>query len=261
MSDHPELEMLTAFADGELPPDEHDAVEDHLRGCAACATVVELELATSGLLRGLGPVEPPAGFLDRVAVRGPAPRSQLRHHTRFALANIAAAAAVWVGVVGVARLTTGGETVRPAFAELVGAHTASSLVGFDRIAVRTSEAVPGSLGRGYRLVDSQVSDGRREAHYSDGAGWLSMYVEPGRLDTASLPDDARPLDVAGARAWALRLGADDVAVVERDGTVIVLVGADSATVVGAVAGDAPSPSVGDRVAAAARGLLDCFGLG
>lgn len=257
MSDHPDLEALTAYADDELDAAERAAVDAHVDACPVCARTVALERATSGLVRGLTAVEPPAGFLDRVSALGPAPRSQLRHNTRFAVANIAAAAAVWVGVVGVARLT-GGEQVRPAFADLVGTHEASALVGVDRIALRSSDDVPNVLGDGYRLVDVDVVDGRREAHYTDGDEWLSMYVEPGRLDTEALPDDARAI---GSGAWTLRLEGDEVAVTERDDTVIVLVGADSAAVIGSVGADAPAPSIRQRVDAAARGLLDCFGFG
>ena len=34
-------DRLSDFLDGELPADEQRAVEAHLRGCAACAAVLE----------------------------------------------------------------------------------------------------------------------------------------------------------------------------------------------------------------------------
>jgi len=34
-------DQLSDFLDGELAPDEQRAVESHLRGCAACAAVLE----------------------------------------------------------------------------------------------------------------------------------------------------------------------------------------------------------------------------
>ncbi len=259
MTAHPDPELLTAFVDGELDADDLAEVAAHVQVCAPCAAVVADERTTVSILRSLAAAEPPAGFLDRVAQRGPAPRSQVRHHTRFAVANIAAAAAVWIGVVGVVRLTTGGEPVRPALAELVDAHTANSFSGLDRISVRSTDAVPSSLDGGYRLIDTRVVDGRRQAVYTDGREWLSMFVEPGRLDTNALPADAHALE--GGPGWAMRIGTDEVVVVQRGDTVVVLVGAGSETVMTAAGGRAPSPSVHQRIDAAARGVLDSFGFG
>lgn len=261
MSPHPDPEVLTAYVDDELDDALGAEVAAHVRVCDGCAAAVAAERATAQLLRGLVAAEPPAQFLDRVARRGPVPRSQLRHHTRFAVANVAAAAAVWIGVVGVARLTTGGETVRPELSALVGAHGANSFVGLNRLAVRTTDAVPSTLDGGYRLVETSIVDGRREALYTDGVDWLSMFVEPGRLDTDALPDDARPVAIEGRRGWAMRVGADEVVVVEQGDTVVVLVGEESEQVMTAARGQAPTPSIRQRVDAAARGVIDSFGFG
>lgn len=261
MSAHPDPELLTAFADGELVGAEAAHVSAHLEDCDACVAALAAERATAQLLRGLASAEPPADFLARVASRGPVPPSQLRRHVRFAVANVAAAAAVWIGVVGVARITTGDERIRPELDALVGAHSANAVIGTNRIAVRTTDAVPSTLLGGYQLVETSVVDGRREALYSDGEAWVSMFVEPGRLDTDTLPADARPVTVDGRRGWAMRVGSDEIVIVERDGTVVMLVGDASEQLMTGATGEAPSPSVRQRVAASARGVIDSFGFG
>lgn len=45
------LASLSAYVDGELPPDQADAVAEHLASCAACSAEYETMLETVGLLR------------------------------------------------------------------------------------------------------------------------------------------------------------------------------------------------------------------
>ena len=266
-TDHPD-ELLTALVDGQLTVDEQDQVQAHLAGCERCARALRAEQAVAGLLRGLPVVEPAAGFYSRVLLAGPTPRRRARRHARFAAANLAAAAAVWVGVVGVARLT-GSQTVRPPLADLVSAH-ASALPAVG-LATPTTAASPATgavadvLSRSYRLVETLVVGGRRQAVYADGKGRvLSMFLQPGRLDEASLPDDAEAVAVGGLPAWRITMGDDHVVLLQRPGVVVVLVGpatTDDERMVAEASGRAPEPSVTARIDAAARGLLDSFGLG
>jgi hypothetical protein len=60
------------------------------------------------------------------------------------------------------------------------------------------------------------------------------------------------------------MGSDDVVLLPRGDTVVVLVGADpqaDGAMVSDAGGRPPAPSLRDRVDAAARGLLDSFGFG
>lgn len=260
---HPEPELLTALADAELDEVDTAAVLAHVDGCPPCRDALALERATGGWLRALPPVAPPSSFYADVLARGPAPRAHVRRHQRVGVANIAAAAAVWFGVVGVARLTTGGETVTPALADLVSAHAASRSSA-SGAATASSDAVPTRLAATYRLVDVRVADGRRQALYTDGSGYLSMFVEPGRLDTGALPAGARATTLEGRPAWVVAVEGDDLVLVQGDDAVVVLVGPgaqDSTAVMAAADGRPPSPSIRTRVEAAARGLLDSFGFG
>jgi anti-sigma factor RsiW len=60
------VELLNAYLDGELPPDRHALVAEHLRGCAACSkALAELE----GVNRAIGTMAGavvPEGFARRV---------------------------------------------------------------------------------------------------------------------------------------------------------------------------------------------------
>jgi anti-sigma factor RsiW len=49
------VELLTEYLEGALPPDEVVAIDEHLRGCAACRRYLDQLRTTIGLL-GSAPV-------------------------------------------------------------------------------------------------------------------------------------------------------------------------------------------------------------
>lgn len=268
MSAHPDGEVLTAFVDGRLADDdERDAVEQHVVACDECARSIAEERHLVVALRSLEFPGAPAEFYARVLARGPVSVSRTRRATRFAVANAAAAAAVWAGVVGIAHVT-GGQTVRPAFASLRSAAHGGASTQASGVELRPTwlgAGVPATLDDSYTLVEHNVHSGRRQAFYVDAEGSVvSLFVQSGDLDAASLPADAETVPVDGASAWRFWMGDDLVVVVQRPGAVITLVGMTSehtSAVASEAAGRPPRPSVRERVHAAAQGLLETFGLG
>jgi anti-sigma factor RsiW len=47
------VELLTEYLEGTLPPDEVDAIDEHLTGCDACHTYLDQLRATIGALGSL----------------------------------------------------------------------------------------------------------------------------------------------------------------------------------------------------------------
>jgi len=113
--DHAVLQQLVAaFADGELPPDEASLVQEHLRSCARCQRELALQ---QGVSRALEP-EPARGasaaLRRRIEQMGsPAPRRGAFLWKR-SWAAPAAAALVLIGLAGgAALLGRRGEASRP----------------------------------------------------------------------------------------------------------------------------------------------------
>ena len=104
--------LLSALIDEALPERDRAACAEHVAECADCARELARLRITVDLVRGIGPVRAPAGFVDRVvaAARAETRRSRARHDVgrgwRFNV-PLSAAAAVLVAVIGVSlyRLT------------------------------------------------------------------------------------------------------------------------------------------------------------
>jgi anti-sigma factor RsiW len=61
--------QLSAYLDGELPPDEMMAVRQHLAQCPSCEAELEALRDTKRLLGRLGPPEPPRDLEDGILAR------------------------------------------------------------------------------------------------------------------------------------------------------------------------------------------------
>jgi len=59
-------ELLTAYADGELRPEEREAVERHIRACPACAGLLASLRAADSALARFPEVEPPAALREKL---------------------------------------------------------------------------------------------------------------------------------------------------------------------------------------------------
>ena len=128
-------DLLSAYLDGELAPDESAHLEAHLAGCGACRGELEATAGTRSLLRRLPELDPPPGLVARALAR---PRKRVLPVAWAA----AAAAAVALGFV-----SAGGpeQPAPPTVDRLVQAHAAST--GNDPVSGLTPIAVPVSFSR------------------------------------------------------------------------------------------------------------------
>jgi anti-sigma factor RsiW len=265
-TEHPG-DLLSAYIDGAL--DAHDTltIEAHVATCAECADAVAGERDVRQAVRNLRAVDVPAGFFERIIEQGPRLTSNAtRSRARFAAANIVAAAAVWVGVIGFAHIG-GDRTVRPSLTQMASAYS-SLLAGVAALqpldpTEAVNAGVPPRIADRFTLVSSNRNGTHVDAAYRDGVELLALSAQPGRLDHRSLPATAQPMPLASGRAWETQVDGVDMLVMQRAGMVIVVVGPRQPSVDGAIGTVSPrpsAPSVRDRVEAAGRGLLETFGM-
>lgn len=160
MNVHPE-EKLSAYVDGELPPEEVAAVEAHLAGCAECRALVEdLEVLDRSGTVTISPDET-SRFVEenrrrRAAQRGAPSRPYSR---RYGLA---------AGIVAIAACALVVVFVSPAMNPMyrlsarVDSHREPEAVGYGETADRTIESLfaPGakeeSLGRNQAALSAGI---------------------------------------------------------------------------------------------------------
>jgi len=119
-------DVLSAYLDDELTPEERVDVEAHLNGCAECRSDLDAEADVRRLVRELPAVDPPFGFYERILRDGPgagAPPERKRR-LRFGLGSIAAAVACWLLVLGLVNVNSASASVDPQTDVYVNAHAA-----------------------------------------------------------------------------------------------------------------------------------------
>ncbi len=96
-------ELICAFVDGELPPDDRAQLAEHVQQCARCARLRETFASTKTLLRQRVPTEdPPAHFWAQVCRRLDAVHAPIPSHARtfrWAFALAACLAVIALGSV------------------------------------------------------------------------------------------------------------------------------------------------------------------
>lgn len=98
--------LFTRRLDGRLGPAEREALEAHLRSCAACRAELAGWEASARLLRARGPSAVPEGLAERafrtaLAARPAPPLASwfVAVGRRAAVAGAIAALAIWIGVL------------------------------------------------------------------------------------------------------------------------------------------------------------------
>jgi anti-sigma factor RsiW len=126
-------ELLSAYLDGELTPQERADVDGHVAGCAACRNELDDLAAARRAVRGLPMLDVPAAVVLPVA-----PARRPRRRVVAWAASLAAVAVVALGV-----LTAGGGAA-PAFDldTLAEQHTARVVVDPGIATVRAPEGAP-----------------------------------------------------------------------------------------------------------------------
>jgi anti-sigma factor (TIGR02949 family) len=128
---HP-TDKLSAYLDGELPPDDATAVAQHLQDCPDCQAELDALHRVRQLLRQLGPPAVPFGLVETLLIR---PRRRV-----LPVAWAASAAAA----IALGALAAGTTTSRPpTVARLVQVHATST--GPDPVSGLAPVAVPVSF--------------------------------------------------------------------------------------------------------------------
>jgi anti-sigma factor RsiW len=83
MTEHPDMQALSAYLDGESDPLESRCIATHLAVCPRCATVVRDLQAISQGLRALVPEQPPVDLTARVSVLLDSPRPTRQRPARW----------------------------------------------------------------------------------------------------------------------------------------------------------------------------------
>lgn len=102
MQCHAAQELLSAYFDGELPPDVRGGVEYHVAGCAQCQPELESFRKLSDLAAALSPTDSPDVWngVERSIEGEPIAAGRRRQTTRLAIRwGLVAAAALLVGLV------------------------------------------------------------------------------------------------------------------------------------------------------------------
>ncbi len=257
-------DLLNAYLDGELTPEELARVERDLAASADLRRdLAELE-ATRSLLRSLPAVEPsrPITLPSTVPTPGRRPR-------RLGMA-VAGVAAVWLVIMTIG-VSLGSLPVVPDVEQLAVQHAAAEEggdmpMGFSPMdaddMMKDDPAIMADIGHGMGLAAVYQADDLVQSWYSDGEHHVSVFHEPGEVDWDDMPDYGEVKMMDDGPMWRSTMGDLDVLVVER-GDLVVTVVADgdmkddmameASTMVPEVDDD---PSIWDRLGDAPGNLFD-----
>jgi anti-sigma-K factor RskA len=104
---HEEIrDLLAAYALGSVPPDERREIALHILTCAGCrAEVADYEAVTGTLALATQPIEPPAGFTERVVAAAvgdrPSPATPAKTSRRWGRLGVLAGAMVLAAILAV----------------------------------------------------------------------------------------------------------------------------------------------------------------
>jgi hypothetical protein len=258
---HPDEELLSAYLDGVLEPDEVTEVREHLVTCASCRARLEELRLVQEVVRTLPFVEPPFGFYERTLRRGPRPSSTSSQ--RFGITVGASIVGLLAVFVILAVVSWRADEVRPTSDGLAEAHARlDSALG--KSTAQPPAGLPATLGE-YRYEGPAMVDGRHFEVYAKADREVGVTWWDGELGGA--PRGAGrliELDAGESEGWLVLGERADVAVLERDDRVFAVVAPKGEDVAGwaaslpeATAGD----SLGDRLRSAGRSLLEAFGFG
>jgi hypothetical protein len=277
---------ISALLDGELGVTEEIVAREHLEGCDQCQQEFAEVMAARSFVRQLGDVEPPQGFLDKLATTG-----ESRFSPRLGLVGLVTLAAAWILFLAIG-LGVSLPDVSPPVGEFAEQHIALANHGDDELPDRSDgfRRVPATelddLAAPYAAPPS-LSSARDEARsfdrlaaydgqdalqvlYSDGETQVSVFQQEGTLDWNALPSSGTREQVGGSDAWvgtlpAAATGAPSSVVVVDKGAVVYTVVTDAPVEAAVtVAEDLPEPpgySIGQRAQRNLEELARRVGLG
>lgn len=275
---------ISALLDGELGVTEEILAREHLERCERCEQEFVEVMTARTFVRQLGEVEPPQGFLDKLASGD---RSRLG--PRAGLVALVGLAAAWILFLAIGVNVTLPD-VSPPVDEFAAQHVAlaaedrSALPersdGFERIAQADLDdldapyVAPASLGDGgappLARLAGYDAEGALQILYSDGETDVSVFQQEGSLDWGALPETGERRQVDRSEAWvgtvhAAGGGTEPAVVVVDKGNVVYTVVTDASLDAAlTVAGELPDPpaySFGQRAQRNLEELARRIGLG
>jgi hypothetical protein len=268
---------LSALLDGELVVPDELRAREHLRGCDRCQQEFVEVTAARAFVRGLGDVEPPQGYLDRVLTR-----VQRRNQSRLGLVSLVTIAAIWIVVLligaGVALPSVSPEVELLAEQHADVAADPTAVADGDEVRVVSNDeaaafeapyVLPAELGSDHQRVAAyERGHSVLQGVYQSGDSTVSLFEQEGTLDWESLPDGGDVREVEGRRIWVSTLdggsGPDRHVVVVPDYPVVyTLVTTGDAAGVLELAPEVPDPqgyTWGDRARRNVETWLERLGL-
>ena len=169
--------LLSAYVDEAMRADERAAVDDHLRGCAACRVLAQ-DLASIRLAAGsLEPLIPPAHVWHQIAAAAESQtRASVFQAGWFGWRPVAAVAMTAVLAAGLWRVGTllqpGGDTApAPRFADAVPvaegdpeAHYTLAIARLEEVATADQDVLDqetaGAINAGLTVIDEAITESR-----------------------------------------------------------------------------------------------------
>ena len=262
-------EMLSAYLDDELTPDERRAVEDCLIDTPDLRAEFEAVRQARDAVRGLPPLEVPPELAQRWSgASSPtrAPRSRRRRRVRAVAASAAASAAVWgAALVALPQSGVSAAAFALPLGELVSTHDEAVEHDGDPMAeVPSGSTAPAQPSANVEMVYAAKHDGGFHIMYRDDQIEFSLFEHQGRVAWDRLPADGERVSIDGKPGWFGEIGGYDVMVVEGRGIVYAVVAKEvGAMIESSIADDLdgePKPSLWGRIKEASRDAVDVFGL-
>lgn len=250
-------ELLSAYVDGAVTPEERAEAEDWIARSDAARAEHAALVEAKQFVQGLPPVDPPFGFYERMLRQG-TPTPALRGGLRSTLsigAAVASMAAAWLLVGGT---LTGAAAEQPP----LEAATIAQLSAPDGVQTLRGTGMPGELGA-FALDGTYGApgDGVLATYVDDQGSTVAVLRTEGAVDWDSLPEGVRGRgDGVGTWLDLTTTGDLERAVIQRGDTIFTLVGeidGDELVRLGSSLQEAPNRgrSLVDRARDACRGLL------
>ena len=251
---------ISALIDDELSSAEAMAARTHLADCPVCQDEFAEVVSARDLIRDLGDVDPPSGFIDRLIARD----RRRRRSRQMGIIGLLTLAGAWILllIVGAGLALP---SVEPPIADLAARHvvvTADGLAGVE--AVGEPYTAPATVA-GLDLVwVGRGQDGVHLLYRAEDGTAVSVFEQEGLLDWDALPEGGSEVRLAGRRAWlGPEAGGPAVAVVPGETFVYTIVGPGDSDATMAVAEALPDPpgfSLGDRVRRGLESVVERLGI-
>lgn len=219
------------------------------------------------MLSGLGPVEPPAGALER-AVLGARRVIRLRTHRRWVAAGALASGALLM--VALAGASPAHRDATPDIDRVVDRHVSVLEVSPVSLSRPADPGFPLRAGDGLELVSLEDTGGLVHALYRGPDVQISVFRQRGEVVWERLPAAGELVTIGDVSAWQLDDGPTTVLVVDRGALVYTFVSESTASaaepgptamgVVGDMPVSDPGPTLMDRAIVVCSDGAELFGL-